>query len=135
MKDQPSTSGSSNEPKRSNEPNPRPKTIPDDFIWDAESESWYPPGEPSTYDAAAWLREFQEARRRGDFGEGGLISADELRAAGALQARPTRRRSRRVERVERDLFTDLPDDDPPRAEEQPSPRREPDGGEPADELG
>jgi hypothetical protein len=122
VKDQPSTSGSSNEP------NPRPKTIPDDFIWDAESESWYPPGEPSTYDAAAWLREFQEARRRGDFGGGGLISADELRAAGALQARPTRRRSRRVERVERDLFSDLPDDNPP-----PAPPDDRDGDKSADE--
>jgi hypothetical protein len=100
VKDQPSTSSDNNEPQR-------PNTIPDDFIWDPENECWYPPGEPSTFDVAAYLRRFEEARRRGEFA-GGLISVDELRAAGALGAPAARRKSLAVER---DLFSGLFEDD------------------------
>jgi hypothetical protein len=130
VKDQPSTSGDNNEPER-------PKTIPDDFIWDPENECWYPPGEPSTFDVAAWLRQFEEARRRGDFGGGGLISVDELRAAGALDVPPAWRKSLctgRTKRVERDLFSGLSgDDDPPPEKQQPT-RTDPDDDGSADEL-
>ena len=82
MKDQPSNSDDDKK-----EP-PRPRTIPDDFIWDEELQAWYPPGEPSTFDAEAWQREFDEMRRRGDFDGAGLFSVDDLRAAGALNVPP-----------------------------------------------
>ncbi len=76
MQDQPSISPDSSEP-------PRSKTIPDDFIWDEEMQGWYPPGEPSNYDPTEWRRRFEELRQKGEF-DGGLISVDDLRAAGAL---------------------------------------------------
>ena len=101
MQDQPSNSGDSNEP-------PRPKTIPDDFLWDPVEQGWYAPGEPSNYDHEAWRREFEEARRRGDFGQGGLISRDELLAAGALNVSRGKRKKLGVERDHLPLF---PDDD------------------------
>lgn len=94
MKDQPLNSGDDKK-----EP-PRPRTIPDDFIWDEETQGWYPPGDPSTYDAEAeaWRREFEEMRRRGDFAGGGLISVDQLRAAGALDVPAEWRKSLGSER-------------------------------------
>lgn len=49
-----------------------------------------------------------------------LISVDELRAAGALDVPPSWRKSLAPERVERNLFSDLPDDDEPRASEEPA---------------
>lgn len=129
MKDQPSTSGDRKEPVR-------PKTIPDDFIYDPDTESYYPPGEPSTFDAAAWLREFEEARRRGEFG-GGLISVDELRAAGALDCPPAWRKSLsagcKSPEVQRDLFSLFGDDDSLPEEQQPT-RSDADGNASADEL-
>jgi hypothetical protein len=102
VQDQPSTSGDDKK-----EP-PRPGTIPDDFIWDDELQAWYSPGESCTWDAEAWRREFEEARRRGDFSGGGLISRDELLAAGALNVSPGKRKRLRVERDHLPLF---PDDD------------------------
>ena len=87
MKDQPSNSDDDKK-----EP-PRPRTIPDDFLWDEELQAWYAPGDPSTFDVEAWGREFEEMRRRGDFAGGGLISVDELRAAGALDVPPGWRKS------------------------------------------
>lgn len=101
MKDQPSNSDDKKEPVR-------PKTIPDDFIWVPESQGWIAPGEPSTFDVEAWRREFEEERRRGEY-NGGLISVDELRAAGALDVPPSWRKSLGGE--ERDLFSDLSEDD------------------------
>lgn len=54
MKDQPSPS------ENSTEPQPRPRSIPDDFIWDQETESWFPPGEPMPpLDHEAWLEKFE----------------------------------------------------------------------------
>jgi hypothetical protein len=108
VQDQPSTSGDSNEP-------PRPKTIPDDFLWDPVEEGWYPPGEASTWDSAAWRREFEEARRRGDFGQGGLISRDELLAAGALNVSRGKRKTLGGKRDHLPLFPD----DGEREETQP----------------
>jgi len=87
VKDQPSNSDDDKK-----EP-PRPRTIPDDFIWDEELQAWYPPGEPSTFDAEAWQREFDEMRRRGDFDGAGLFSVDDLRAAGALNVPAAWRKS------------------------------------------
>ena len=87
MKDQPSNSDDDKK-----EP-PRPRTIPDDFLWDEELQAWYAPGDPSTFDIEAWGREFEEMRRRGDFAGGGLISVDELRAVGALDVPPEWRKS------------------------------------------
>ena len=130
MKDQPSTSGSSNEPKRSNEPNPRPKTIPDDFIWDSEIQGWYAPGEPSTYDPTEWRREFEAARRRGEF-DGGLITVDELRAAGALDVPAEWRKSLGGEE-RRHLLPGFDDDE--HAASQPATQIDAEPNEPADEL-
>lgn len=57
MPDESSTSEYEPEP-------PRPKTIPDDFIWDPPTQAWYAPGEPSDFDAAASRRELQEIIRQ-----------------------------------------------------------------------
>lgn len=116
MKDRRSTSKNNNEP-------PRPKTIPDDFIWDPEIEAWYPPGEPSGWDAEAWTREFQEEMNNlsEEDRRGGLISVDELRAAGALDVPPARRKSLGTER---DLLPGLFGDDDPRPEKQQSTARD-----------
>ena len=102
MQDQPS--GSNYEP----EP-PRLSTTPDDFIWDPERQGWYAPGEPSLWDAEAWCREFEEARRRGEY-SGGLISRDELLAAGALNVPPSGRKSLSAG-VKREHLPLFPDDD------------------------
>ncbi|MEX2285793.1 MAG: hypothetical protein WD648_01810 [Planctomycetaceae bacterium] len=59
-----------------------------------------------------------------------LISADELRAAGALDVPAAWRKSLRVER---DLFTGLFEDDDTRPEQQPTPF-DPDRDASADEL-
>lgn len=53
MKDQHSASDKAKEP-------PRPRTVPDDFIWDPELQAWYAPGEPGDFDVEAWRRNFQK---------------------------------------------------------------------------
>lgn len=95
MKDGPSNTGASTEP-------PRLKTTPDDFIWDEERQCWDPPGEPSDWDAEAWLRNYEELRK--EFGPPGLISREELLAAGALVTPDKKLKSMKVER---DLFSGL----------------------------
>ena len=108
MTDRPSTSKDDDEP-------PRPRTIPDDFIWDSEIQGWYPPGEPSTYDAKAEFEKMKEELSRRSPEErrkrvikvtlpsGGLRNKSEL---------PKRQKSLgRKKPVERDLFSDLVDDD------------------------
>ena len=115
MQDQLSNSGDDTK-----EP-PRPRTIPDDFLWDEQVQGWYPPGEPSTYDHEAWRREFEEMRRRGDFGQGGLISRDELLAAGALNVSRGKRKTLGGERDHLPLF---PDDDESGDTQQAGPRDE-----------
>jgi hypothetical protein len=102
VQDQPSISPDKSEP-------PRLRTTPDDFIWDEETQAWYPPGEPSTYDPTEWRREFEEARRRGEF-DGGLITVDELRAAGALDVPAEWRKSLGAER--RYTLPGFDDDEP-----------------------
>jgi hypothetical protein len=91
----------------------RAATIPDDFIYDPEIDAYYPPGEPVTWDFEAQRREFEEARRRGDFGDGGLISRDELLGAQAVSPPPSQRKARpsRPPRNEQlDLFAGLEED-------------------------
>jgi hypothetical protein len=100
VKDQHSTSGDRKEPVR-------PSTIPDDFIWDPEIEAWYAPGEPSGFDVEAWMRDFnnlpEEVRR------GGLITRDQLLAAGALDCPPEWRKS--LGGGKREVLPLFPDDD------------------------
>ena len=62
MPNQPSTSDDSTSDD-GKEP-PRNGTIPDDFIWNPETQSWYAPGEPSNWDHAAASRELTETIRR-----------------------------------------------------------------------
>ena len=102
MTDQPSTSDHDNEP-------PRGRSITADFIWDPELQAWYAPGEPSMWDAEAWLREFQEEmnNRSDEERRQGLISVDQLRAAGALDVPASWRKSLAPERSRyRSLFAD-----------------------------
>ena len=113
MKDQPSTSDDKSEP-------PRPWNLPEDFIWDPEIQAWYPSGEPSTYDAEAWLRDFREEMSNLSEEErhAGLITADELRAAGVLNVPASWRKSLGGGRdAQRDLYSDLDDDDSVSAEQ------------------
>ena len=99
MKDQHSTSNGDKEPVR-------PRSIPADFIWDPEFKAWFAPGEPSTYDAEAFRRNLEKILAEG--GRGGLITVDELRAAGALDV-PTAWRKSLGE--DRDLFSELMGED------------------------
>ncbi len=122
MQDQPSISPNSSEP-------PRLKTTPDDFIWDEETQAWYPPGEPSNYDPTEWRREFEAARRRGEF-SGGLISVDQLRAMGALDVPAEWRKSLGGE--SRYLLPGF-DDDEEHAESQTATHFDSEGDETADE--
>ncbi len=103
MKDQPSTSGDHEEPVR-------PRSIPDDFIWDLKYQAWFAPGEPSTWDPEEWLREFNN-REKEDHGKR-LITVDEMRAAGALDVPAAWRKSLGGEPDrQRDLFSGLLEDD------------------------
>lgn len=100
MQDQPSTCDDNGEPR------PRPKTIPDDFIWDAETQAWYAPGTPSKWDSEAFRRDLEEVIRQRE-SSGGLVSRDQLLAAGALDRPPELRKSLRA-RVKRDKRDQLP---------------------------
>jgi hypothetical protein len=93
--DRPSNSGGSTEP-------PRGRSIPADFIWDEERQCWDPPGEPSTFDVEGWLRNFEELCK--ELGPTGLISREELLAAGALV---TPDKKSKTLSVKRDLFSGL----------------------------
>lgn len=112
----------------------RPATIPDDFIYDPETHSYYPPGEPSMFDAEAFMREFREEmdNRSEEERRKGLITVDQLRAAGALDFPAAWRKS--LGGGERDLFSDLVDDDAPSSEKQQPPRTDADSDKAADEL-
>jgi hypothetical protein len=77
----------------------RPRTIPDDFIYDPEINAYYPPGEPSNWSVAEWEKEFEEEWKDVPPYEGPhLISADELRALGAFDYPPGWRTSLRCDR-------------------------------------
>jgi hypothetical protein len=80
VQDQPSASDDRQEPT------PRPGTIPDDFIWDPETQAWYASGEPSNWDQEAFSRELQETIRKvreeciadGTWGNGTVIRVGPL---------------------------------------------------------
>ncbi len=64
-----------------------------------------------------------------------LISVDELRAAGALDVPPAWRKSLSAGLVQRDLFSDLIDDEEPHPDDQaPSPCDEDDDDEAVEDL-
>ncbi len=115
MQDQPSNSDKGKEP-------PRPRNLPDDLIWDPEYEAWIQPGEGTPFDAEAWQRNFekhQEEHRRDP-----PIPPEKLRVPpGTLDVPPAWRKS--LGGGERDLFSDLTEDDQNSEEEQPA-RVEPD---------
>ena len=117
VQDEPSTSDDKSEP-------PRPRSIPDDFIWDPELQAWYPelagPGE--VWDAEAWQRNFEEVLRRAQDSPGGSISVHELRAACTLNVSPAGRTSHRRKkppRGQRELFSDFVQDGTALPEKQP----------------
>lgn len=116
-------------------PSNNPPGIPPEFIYDEKHGGYIAPGEPSGYfDVEAWMREFreemdnlpEEERRKG------LITVDQLRAAGALDVPAAWRKSLGGGK-ERDLFSDLVDDDAPGPEKQQSPRTDADRAGPANE--
>jgi hypothetical protein len=110
VQDQPSNSDKGKEP-------PRPRNLPDDLIWDPESESWIQPGEATPFDAEAWRRNFekhQEEHRREP-----PIPPEKLRVPpGVLDVPPAWRKS--LGGGERDLFSELPEDDENSDSEQPA---------------
>jgi hypothetical protein len=95
----------------------RAATIPDDFIYDPVSHSYYAPGEPSSFDAEAFcqsIREITEERRRAP-----PIPREQLLVpAGTLHVPASRRKSLgcRPEERQRGLF----DDQDALADEQPA---------------
>lgn len=132
MQDQRSTSDDSTSDGRQ-EP-PRPRTIPDDFIWDPEEQAWYPPGEPTNWDQEAFSRELQETIRKvreecianGTWGNGTVIRV------GPLPDVPQRMRKSLRNKPEKRLPL-FDDDDTVTMKQEPTPR-DPDGEEPSDEL-
>jgi hypothetical protein len=65
----------------------------------------------------AVLEAIEAIKREGNTGRPHLISADELRAMGALDVPPAWRKSLSA-RLERDLFSDLVDDEEPHPDDQ-----------------
>lgn len=109
MTDQPSTSKDEKEPVR-------PKTIPDDFIWDPELQAWYAPGEPAPFDMEAWRRDFDKLRE--ELRRQPPIPPEKLKVPpGTLDVPPAWRKS--LGGNERDLFSDLSEDDEDPAKQQP----------------
>ncbi|HET6880115.1 MAG TPA: hypothetical protein VFI31_08165 [Pirellulales bacterium] len=128
MQDQPSISDDRAEPL------PRPKTIPDDFIWDMELQGWIAPGSPEE-DSDSVFKEPDEkcpddeqANERPH-----LISNDEPLAAAALSVSPTGPKSRRTKRVSRDQLSLFGDDDTVSAKDEPT-LCDPDGNEASAEV-
>jgi len=88
----------------------RPITIPDDFIYDPDSHSYYAPGEPSSFDSEAEcqkIREIVEQQRRAP-----PIPPEQLRVpAGTLDVPASWRKSlsggpKRQPQQQLDLFGD-----------------------------
>ncbi|MGH7134714.1 MAG: hypothetical protein ACREHD_03180 [Pirellulales bacterium] len=130
MQNQPSTCDDNGEPR------PRPGTIPDDFIWNAEERAWYPPGTPGEEWATIWARCLKEIAEQHPEDEHAvkrphLISRDELLAAGALNVSPAGRKSRRTKRVARDQLALFGDDETVPTKQQPTPC-DPHGDEPSE---
>jgi len=96
---------------------PRNRTVPADFIWDPETESWSPPGEVGDFDADAWLRDFQKLRE--ELRNAPPIPEEQLRVPpGTLDVPPAWRKSLGGDR---DLFSDvIEDDEKPEKQQQES---------------
>lgn len=115
MQDQPSTSDKDKEP-------PRPRTIPDDFIWDPEYQAWFPPGTPCDLGLEAWRRDFEQTLE--EIRKLPPIPPEKLRVPpGTLDVPPAWRKS--LGGDERDLFSELPEDDENSESQRPA-RVEPD---------
>ena len=100
MQDQPSTSAKGEEP-------PRPRTVPFDFIWDPEAQAWYPPGTPSNFDLEAWRRNFEQTLE--ELRKLPPTPPEKLRVPpGTLDVPPAWRKSLGQER---DLFSEMLDED------------------------
>jgi hypothetical protein len=116
----------------------RTSTIPDDFIYDPETHSYYPPGEPVTWDIAAEMRDFEEARQRGDFKTN--FTEEELQLNWTPRQRAKGRKSlgggaKKKEQLE--LFSGLSDDDSDAGDLQATEHdedRESDDGESSDDV-
>jgi hypothetical protein len=125
--DQPSTSDYPPEP-------PRGRSIPDDFIWDPETQAWYAPGEPGNWDQAAFSRELTETIRRVReecIAEGTWDNGTVIRL-GPLPDVPNRmRKSLRTKPEHLPLFPDDDDTAPTKQELTPF---DPDDDEPSDEI-
>lgn len=111
MKDQPSTSDKDDDfPVRFSVPQPKMEEF---MVYHPDVDGYIPPGAESTWDAKAWLREYEEEKANLTEEERNMpmITVDDLRAAGALespkQTKPKRRKP--PAREERDLFSDLKD--------------------------
>lgn len=93
----------------------RVPTIPDDFIYDQETDSYYPPGEPCMWDAEESMRELEQIIAERDPTLPLLITAEELRAAGAFDYPPEWRKSLGPAKAkpsrQRSLFSDETDDE------------------------
>jgi hypothetical protein len=108
VKEQPSNSDNDDdEPVRFSIPQP---PIEEYLIWSEEHGGYIAPGEPSNWNPEASMREFREEldNRSEEERRKGLISVDQLRAAGALDVPASWRKTLGAE--ERDLFSDLFDE-------------------------
>jgi hypothetical protein len=97
------------------QPSNNPPGIPPEFVYDPEYDAYFAPGEESTFDLEAFSRNLDKVIE--EAGCGGLITADELRAAGALYSPGARRKSRSNKSNQRDLFSDVVEDAGPRPNE------------------
>ncbi len=110
MQDRPSTSDKGKEP-------PRPGTIPADFLWDPEAQAWYPPGTPSDFDLEAFRRNLDKVLE--ELRKLPPPPPEKLRVPpGTLDVPPAWRKS--LGAGERDLFSDLTEDDENAEEQQPA---------------
>ena len=126
MQDQPSTSDDRSEP-------PRPGNLPEDFIWDPETQAWYASGEPYEWDHEAFSRDLTETigmvrekcMAEGTWGNGTVIRM------GPLPKIPQwMRKSLRNKPDHLPLF---PDDDTAPTKQESTPC-DPDDDEPSDEF-
>lgn len=89
-------------------------TIPEDFIYDPDTDAYFAPGEPGYDDAEERLKELQQIIRELPTDGPHLISVDMLRAMGALDCPPEWRKSLGVPKPkpqQGSLFDGLDDDE------------------------
>lgn len=132
MPNQPSTSDDSTSDDRK-EP-PRNGTIPDDFIWNPDTQSWYLPGEPGNWDQAAFSRELTETIRRvreQSIANGTWNNGTVIRLGSRPDAPNRMGKSPRTKPEHLPLFPDDDDAVPTKQELTPA---DPDGDEPSEEV-